>query len=65
MEIPLEEKILTVGHVETVEQETILTPEQQKKLIRRLDIRLVGSCGLLLCVSLMDRTNLSAAAIAG
>lgn len=61
----MEEKILTVGHVETVEQETILTPEQQKKLIRRLDIRLVGSCGLLLCVSLMDRTNLSAAAIAG
>lgn len=39
--------------------------EEERKLLRRLDIRLVVTCGVLLCVSLMDRTNLSQGAIAG
>ncbi|KAI9372760.1 major facilitator superfamily domain-containing protein [Aspergillus egyptiacus] len=39
--------------------------EEQKKIIRRIDYRLVTITGLAYCVSLMDRTNLSAAAIAG
>ncbi|TIC90303.1 putative transporter C11D3.18C [Colletotrichum higginsianum] len=41
------------------------TPEEQRKIIRRIDRRLVVTVGAMYCVSLMDRTNLSAAAIAG
>lgn len=41
------------------------TPAEQKKIIHRIDRRLVLTVGVLYCISLMDRTNLSAAAIAG
>lgn len=41
------------------------TPQEQKKIIRRIDLRLVTMTGLAYCISLMDRTNLSMAAIAG
>ncbi|KAL2849824.1 major facilitator superfamily domain-containing protein [Aspergillus pseudoustus] len=41
------------------------SPEEQKRIIRRVDLRLVTITGLAYCVSLMDRTNLSNAAIAG
>jgi len=41
------------------------TPEEQKRIIRRLDYRLVTTAGVLYCISLMDRTNLGAAVIAG
>ncbi|KAI9155104.1 phthalate transporter [Paramyrothecium foliicola] len=38
---------------------------EQKAIIRRTDRRLVVICGAMYCVSLMDRTNMSAANIAG
>lgn len=38
---------------------------EQRKIIHRIDRRLVTICGLAYCISLMDRTNLSNAAIAG
>jgi MFS transporter, ACS family, DAL5 transporter family protein len=41
------------------------SPEEQKNIIRRVDRRLVVTLGLMYCVSLMDRTNMGAAAIAG
>lgn len=41
------------------------TPTEQKKIIHRLDRRLVTVVGVMYCVSLMDRSNLSNAAIAG
>jgi len=41
------------------------TPEEQKKIVHRVDRRLVSVLGALYCASLMDRTNLSAANIAG
>lgn len=41
------------------------SPAEAKKLIHRVDRRLIVTCGVMYCVSLMDRTNLSAAAIAG
>lgn len=44
---------------------TYFTPEEQRKIIHRLDRRLVVVVGVMYCVSLMDRTNLSNAAIAG
>lgn len=38
---------------------------EQRKIIAHIDRRLVITVGVMYCVSLMDRTNLSAAAIAG
>lgn len=42
-----------------------VSKEEEKRIMRRVDRRLVSTVGALYCVSLMDRTNLSAAAIAG
>lgn len=47
------------------EYECEFTPEEQRKIIHRIDRRLVVTVGVLYCISLMDRTNLSAASIAG
>lgn len=41
------------------------TPAEQKKIIRRIDRRLVLTLGLMYCVSLMDRTNTGIAVVAG
>lgn len=41
------------------------TPEQQKHILRRVDRRLIATTGLMYCISLMDRNNLGAAALAG
>lgn len=47
---------------ETLSQWSI---EQQKRIVRKIDLRLIPLCGIMYCVSLLDRTNLSNAAIAG
>lgn len=39
--------------------------KQQKRIIHRVDLRLVSMAGVMYCVSLLDRTNLSFAAVAG
>lgn len=44
---------------------TCFTPQEQRKIIHRIDRRLVVTLGAMYCISLMDRTNLSAANIAG
>ncbi|PNS21545.1 hypothetical protein CAC42_904 [Sphaceloma murrayae] len=41
------------------------SPKEQRRITRKLDLRLVLTTGVVYCVSLMDRTNLSAAALAG
>lgn len=41
------------------------TEEEIRKVKHRIDRRLVTTVGIMYCISLMDRTNLSAAAIAG
>lgn len=41
------------------------SPAEQTAIIRRIDKRLVVTCGFMYCISLMDRTNTSAAVIAG
>lgn len=41
------------------------SPDEQKRIMRRIDRRLVVTVGAMYCVSLMDRTNMSAANIAG
>jgi MFS transporter, ACS family, DAL5 transporter family protein len=41
------------------------TKSEEKKIMHRIDRRLVLTVGFMYCISLMDRTNLSAANIAG
>jgi hypothetical protein len=41
------------------------TPRQQRHIFHKIDRRLITGLGLLLGVSLMDRTNLGNASIAG
>ena len=41
------------------------SPSEQKSIVRRIDLRLITTAGLLYCVSLIDRTNLGVAVIAG
>lgn len=47
------------------EVEEIFTPEQQTAILRKVDRRLIGATGVMYCISLMDRNNLGAAALAG
>ena len=42
-----------------------ISPEEERRIIRRVDLRLVATCGVMFCFSLMDRSNLGSAAIAG
>lgn len=58
-------KVPSSVHSEKGMDEDTLSPMEEKKVLRRLDIRLVGTSGVLLCISLMDRTNLAQAAVSG
>lgn len=42
-----------------------ITEREAKKIIRKIDGRLLVTIGFMYCVSLIDRTNISFAAIAG
>lgn len=66
------------GNVETIERVesdnaarindmrlNAFTPEEQKRIIRKVDFRLIPVLGCMYCVSLMDRTNLGVAMVAG
>ncbi|KXJ87239.1 retrograde regulation protein 2 [Microdochium bolleyi] len=44
---------------------TTLSPEQQAKVIRRIDFRLLPILGVMYSISLIDRTNLGLALVAG
>lgn len=67
------EKKTSLDRIEDVDQpalydddyDEVYSRPEQRKIIHRIDRRLVTMTGLAYCVSLMDRTNLSAAAIAG
>jgi hypothetical protein len=41
------------------------TVKEQKAIVRRVDRRLVVTLGCLYCISLLDRTNVGAASVAG
>ncbi|KAL1959898.1 hypothetical protein VTO42DRAFT_566 [Malbranchea cinnamomea] len=51
--------------VDLVDVDEEYSYEEQRKIVHRIDLRLVTICGLAYCISLMDRTNTSMAAIAG
>ncbi|GAB7343280.1 hypothetical protein MBLNU457_1336t1 [Dothideomycetes sp. NU457] len=67
------EKVTVAAHHERLSDDELhkqssiveYTPAEQKAIIKRLDIRIVTMTGLIYCISLMDRTNLSNASIAG
>lgn len=69
---PIDEKLPADHRIEDIVGKSLpsddddeFTPQEQKKIIRRIDLRLVTMTGLAYCISLMDRTNLSMAAVAG
>jgi hypothetical protein len=47
------------------DNDIVITAEERKKILWHIDRRLVSMAGLMYCISLMDRTNLGAAVIAG
>lgn len=53
------------GALSDLDYDEEYTPAEQRKIIHRIDRRLVTMTGLAYCISLMDRTNISNAAIAG
>ena len=53
------------GYEKNGEDYVEFSPAEQRRITRKLDIRLVLTTGIVYCVSLMERTNLSAANIAG
>lgn len=60
---------LSVHQTDTLPSQTVsshkFSPSEQSSIIRRVDVRLVLTLGAMYCVSLMDRTNLGFASIAG
>ena len=68
----LEKRELARDHIESIvrdlandERIIAFSEEEQKRIVRRIDIRLVLTLGSLYCISLLDRTNLGAASVAG
>ncbi|PMD62712.1 phthalate transporter [Hyaloscypha bicolor E] len=58
----VEDAVLALANDERV---TAFTPAEQRSIIWRVDRRLVLTLGFLYMISLMDRTNLGAASVAG
>ena len=68
----LEKRELARDHIESVvrdlandERVIAFSEKEQKAIVRRIDLRLVVTLGCLYCISLLDRTNLGAASVAG
>jgi hypothetical protein len=66
------EKSTIESNVESSDKEYVgdhridtFTFAEQKNIVHRVDRRLVFTLGILYCISLVDRTNLGSAAIAG
>ncbi|KAL4966538.1 major facilitator superfamily domain-containing protein [Aspergillus stella-maris] len=67
------EKAQSIKSLDEVEKPSVhheealsaFSPQDHKRLIRRIDLRLVVTLGCLYCISLLDRTNLGAASVAG
>lgn len=51
--------------VETLDQDPHVPFEEQRKIIHRIDRRLITMLGIIHIIALMDRSNLSTANIAG
>lgn len=51
--------------IQALDEDEVYSRPEQRKIIHRIDRRLITTTGAMYCVSLMDRTNLPNAAIAG
>ena len=67
------EKTSSIGNVEDINQpasnnvdwDEEYSPSEQRKIIHRIDRRLILMSGLAYCISMIDRTDLGMAAVAG
>ena len=55
----------STGGIDQDERITSFTHKEQRAIVRKIDIRLVLTLGVMYCISLLDRTNLGAASVAG
>lgn len=51
--------------LESLDEDPVYSRREQRKIIRRIDFRLILMLGFLHCVCLIDRGNLGTASIAG
>lgn len=51
--------------VSDIDKDDVYSLREQRAIIHRIDRRLVITCGIIYCFSLIDRGNLGNAAIAG
>lgn len=56
---------LASHHSDEVENDIEFSPADEKRIIRQIDLRVTFACGAMYFISLLDRTNLGAANIAG
>ncbi len=63
--LPVVDDAYRVKSDQSTSGDSEFTPDEQRAILRRIDYRLVTTVGFMYCVSLMDRTNLGAANIAG
>ncbi|KAK2735023.1 hypothetical protein FQN57_001365 [Myotisia sp. PD_48] len=55
----------TIPTSNDIDVDEVYTYKEQRKIIHRVDLRLVLTCGIGYCISLMDRTNTAMAVVAG
>jgi hypothetical protein len=65
MKIDSEKDLTSVERIEHVYDDVQLSEAEERKLVRRLDLRLIGAAGFGYSISLMDRSNVGMAAITG
>lgn len=59
------DRVNTKNSVPLTHHDFNFSPAEERRIIKRIDRRLIVTVGFMYCVSLMDRTNLGAANIAG
>ena len=63
--LPEDQVETAINELSTDDRLVGFTAAEQKKIVRRVDFRLAFTLGCLYCISLLDRTNLGAASVAG
>ena len=61
----MDEETASDASVKNIDDDPVYSYKEQRAIIHRIDRRLVVTCGLIYCVSLIDRGNLGNASIAG
>jgi hypothetical protein len=56
--------VTEVAHLEECPPDT-LSKDEQRRVMRRIDWRVSVATGAMFCISILDRSNLGAASIAG